>query len=381
MNKENTSKTMEMSNVSVLANTTSNENVSFQSVDDTADSANSAMEVFPIVVPVIFVILMVVGVVGNGILIYTVFANKCMRNTPNVLIVSLSIGDMILLLMSAPFSSTYFSNNEYLFGEVVCRGNEYLQTLSVGVSVFTLTALSGDRFFAIVFPMSKHKGKPKLKIAITVASIWVLSALLAIPEAINMHIIEPNGNEYCVNNSEEFTKIFIMVKFMVLFVVPLLIIGFFYCMMAVILVTSSRRIPCETTTGSVVSRQQQRQMEARVKVAKVVLSFVFLFILCWLPRYVYLLWYHWNEEDEMNLSWMVLKVVAFCLMYIYSSINPYALYFLSSQFRRYYNKYLFRCCPKSYRPIQPESASAMLYNGTIRRGSTSMTLIKAHSEV
>jgi gastrin-releasing peptide receptor len=345
------------------------------------ESTRNAVAVFRIVVPIIFVILMLVGVVGNGVLIYTVFANKCMRNTPNILIVSLSIGDMVLLLMSAPFSSIHFTLDEYPFGELVCRGNEYLQNLSVGVSVFTLTALSGDRFFAIVFPMSKHKGKPKLKLAITVASIWILSALLAIPEAINMKIVENGGNEYCYYDSEEFTKTFTMVKFTVLFLVPLLIIGFFYCMMAVILVTSSRRIPCEPTTGSAVSRQQQRQVEARVKVAKVVLSFVFLFILCWLPRYVYLLWFYWADEGTMTIPWMVLKVSGFCLMYVYSSINPYALYFLSSQFRRYYNKYLFRCCPKSYRPIQPESASAMLYNGTVRRGSTSMTMIKAHSEV
>lgn len=348
---------------------------------ESVETAERAKAVFRVVVPIIFVILMIVGVVGNGILIYTVFANKCMRNTPNVLIVSLSIGDMVLLLMSAPFSSTHFTLDQYPFGELVCRGNEYLQTLSVGVSVFTLTALSGDRFFAIVFPMSKHKGKPKLKLAITVASIWILSALLAIPEAMNMNIFVHKGNEYCFPQDKEFPKIFTMIKFTVLFLVPLLIIGFFYCMMAVILVTSSRRIPCETTTGSAVSRQQQRQMEARVKVAKVVLSFVFLFILCWLPRYVYLLWFYWTEEGIMTIPWMSLKVTGFCLMYIYSSINPYALYFLSSQFRRYYNKYLFRCCPKSYRPIQPESASAMLYNGTIRRGSTSMTMIKAHSEV
>lgn len=361
-------------NVSMVYNMT-------PSMDPNYEDYAQMQAVISVVVPIIFAILLVVGVVGNGILIYTVFANKCMRNTPNVLIVSLSIGDMVLLLMSAPFSSIHFSHEEYPFGEVVCRSNEYFQTLSVGVSVFTLTALSGDRFFAIVFPMSKHKGKPKLKIAITVASIWIISALLAIPEAINMKIHEAEGNQYCYVDDNNFAKIFTMVKFIVLFIVPLLIIGFFYCMMAAILVTSSRRIPCETTTGSVVSRQQQRQIEARVKVAKVVLSFVLLFILCWLPRYVYLLWFHWADEGEMNPGWMILKVVAFCLMYIYSSINPYALYFLSSQFRRYYNKYLFRCCPKSYRPIQPESASAMIYNGTIRRGSTSMTLIKAHSEV
>lgn len=169
------------------------------SMDPNYEDYAQMQAVISVVVPIIFAILLVVGVVGNGILIYTVFANKCMRNTPNVLIVSLSIGDMVLLLMSAPFSSIHFSHEEYPFGEVVCRSNEYFQTLSVGVSVFTLTALSGDRFFAIVFPMSKHKGKPKLKIAITVASIWIISALLAIPEAINMKIFEAKVTSFVIS--------------------------------------------------------------------------------------------------------------------------------------------------------------------------------------
>lgn len=367
---------MESTNISIVNGV----NLTDGNFTNYSNNEPASAAVLRVVVPIVFFILMLVGVVGNGLLIYTVFANKCMRNTPNILIVSLSIGDMVLLLMSAPFSSMYFTLSEYPFGVVVCKGNEYLQTLCVGVSVFTLTALSGDRFFAIVFPMSKHKGKPRLKIGITVASIWILSALFAIPEAVNMNIVVFEGKKYCFDD-QVFMRVFTMVKFIVLFVVPLLIIAFFYCMMAIILVTSSRRIPCETSTGSVVSRQQKKQMEARVKVAKVVLSFVFLFILCWLPRYVFLLWFHWSGDDaEVTVFWVIFKVIGFCLMYVYSSINPYALYFLSSQFRRYYNKYLFRCCPKSYRPIQPESASAMLYNGTIRRGSTSMTIIKAHSE-
>ena len=112
-----------------------------------------------IVIPIIFVILMIVGVLGNGTLIFTVLRNKSMRNVPNILIVSLSCGDMILLTMSAPFSAVVFGVANYPFPSFICKLNEYLQTLSVGVSVFTLTALSGDRYVAIVHPMSKHKGE------------------------------------------------------------------------------------------------------------------------------------------------------------------------------------------------------------------------------
>jgi hypothetical protein len=41
--------------------------------------------------------------------------------------------------------------------------------------------------------------------------------------------------------------------------------------MAQILVKSSRQLPCEATLGPGMNYQQQRQIEARIKVAKVVL--------------------------------------------------------------------------------------------------------------
>ena len=54
-------------------------------------------------VPIVFGIIFVVGVVGNGTLIYTVLRNKSMRNVPNIFIVSLSLGDLLLILVSVPF--------------------------------------------------------------------------------------------------------------------------------------------------------------------------------------------------------------------------------------------------------------------------------------
>lgn len=51
--------------------------------------------------------------------------------------------------------------------------------------MFTLTALSGDRFFAIVDPLRKfhsHSGKRATRITIVIAvSIWILAACLGIP--------------------------------------------------------------------------------------------------------------------------------------------------------------------------------------------------------
>ncbi len=54
-----------------------------------------------------------------------------------------------------------------------------------------------------------------------------------------------------------------------------------------------------------------------------------------------------------NHFWQFNKTLALILSYIYSCINPFALYFLSSTFRHFYKRYLFfwtntsSCCSKS----------------------------------
>lgn len=339
------------------------------------------------IVPILFGILMIIGVLGNGTLIYTVLKNKSMRNVPNILIVSLSFGDMLLLLVSVPFAGIIYMLFENPFGNIICKLNEYLYNLSMGVSIFTLTALSGDRFLAIVYPMSKHKGKPLLKSCIVVVSIWILAAILSIPEALSFnisHIETMYGTaKYCLSPPDNwpkwYSKVHSMVQFFIFFLIPTVIISAFYCSMAFILIRSSKQMPIETTNVAGLSQQQRRQIEARAKVAKVVFSFVIIFVVCWLPRHIYLLWYFWSPDD-FNSFWHIFKVVGYCLTYIYACVNPFALYFLSGQFRKYYNKYLFRWCTSPYRVI--DSNNSVMYNfqsGT-RRGSTSMSVIKTQSE-
>ena len=140
------------------------------------------------IVPIVFGIIFVVGLIGNGTLIYIVARNKSLRNTPNILIVSLASGDLLLILIAVPFVATVFTFPYWPYGSVMCKVTEFMQTLSLGVSVFTLVALSGDRYVAIVYPMNKHKGSPTLRTGIIAGGIWVLAALLAIMDIRNHDI-------------------------------------------------------------------------------------------------------------------------------------------------------------------------------------------------
>ncbi|KAK3776383.1 hypothetical protein RRG08_023736 [Elysia crispata] len=335
------------------------------------------------VVPVIFIIIFIVGLVGNGTLIVSVLANKVMRNVPNILIVSLSMGDFLLILVAVPIAGTFFTFLHWPFGQVVCSVVEFTQTLSLGVSVFTLCALSADRYFAIVHPMAKMTGRTKRTTVVTAVGIWIISALFAIPDAVFSTIIsvEDEGeiNTYCILCPEElydvYPKIFHAIRLVVYLILPTLIITCFYILMARVLIRSNELVPVETKSAH---SNHQRQMDARKKVAKVVLSFVIIFIVCWLPRHIYLMWFFYADE-WFNDFWLGFKIFSYCLMFVNSCVNPFALYFLSGHFRKYYNRYLFCLCrQKRYSAFEPTSTMHQLNSTAGRRiSNTGMSVVNS----
>ncbi|GJQ73373.1 hypothetical protein Trydic_g13739 [Trypoxylus dichotomus] len=107
------------------------------------------------IVPVLFFIIFVVGVLGNGTLVIIFLRHKPMRNVPNTYILSLSLADLLLILTCVPFTSIIYTVESWPWGVVMCKTSEIAKDISTGVSVFTLTALSAERYSAIVNPLRK----------------------------------------------------------------------------------------------------------------------------------------------------------------------------------------------------------------------------------
>lgn len=65
----------------------------------------------------------------------------------------------------------------------------------------------------------------------------------------------------------------------------------------------------------------------------------------------------------LNMFWHVFKILAFCLSFVNSCVNPLALYFISRQFRRYYDRYLFCCCRRQQDIAGEHAGAALLATG------------------
>lgn len=76
-------------------------------------------------------------------------------------ILSLALADLLVIITTVPFVSIVYTLDSWPWGESMCMVSEFVKDVSIGVSVFTLTALSSDRFFAIVDPLRKFHAHGK----------------------------------------------------------------------------------------------------------------------------------------------------------------------------------------------------------------------------
>jgi 7 transmembrane receptor (rhodopsin family) len=129
----------------------------------------------------------------------------------------------------------------------MCKFTEFAKDTSVGVSVFTLTALSADRYFAIVHSVRKRvSGSKSKRVICSIVFIWTLAVGLATPGALFSHIMSFDiGNttnettfiQVCYPFPSDFgpnyPKVVVMVKALTHFIVPVLISDTFYSIIGI----------------------------------------------------------------------------------------------------------------------------------------------------
>ncbi|KAH9402239.1 7 transmembrane receptor (rhodopsin) [Tyrophagus putrescentiae] len=314
------------------------------------------------IVPLIFLLIFVLGTIGNGTVIYIFYQHKSMRTVANVYILSLAAGDLALIFISVPFVSTIYTFESWPYGLLVCKISEFARDLSIGVTVFTLTTLSVQRYTATHHPIRylSHKGRNTLTQANTF--IWLLSILLAAPGAYNSYMlefqVEPGHKvKVCYPFPEHlgpwYSKVMVLTKFLAYYVIPLVVISVFYTLMARSLIRTT-----ENPVGT--NESQHKLLRNRKKISKIVLGLVVIFAICFFPNQIFMLWFYFDPQanEHYNAFWHVWRIFGFVLSFLNSCLNPIVLCCISGVFRSHFKRYIFSCF---YRPMhRPRETSLTL---------------------
>ena len=322
------------------------------------DITNSAK----IIVPVTLGVVLIAGVAANVLLLLYIARSNIRKSPYFILIASLAVSDLLMLLIGMPFVSTLYTFDDWPYGEFICKLSEFAQTLSASAEVLNLTALSVDRYFLL----SARKSHPRKKLSsVLLSCIWISSIVFASPDLVSSTILSFGTLKFCIVYPDSFGRLYreihVILKFVILFLMPLLTIGTFYILIAIKLGTKEELTPATNSKhlvrDNLLENENRKQLNKRKRLNFVILILVILFVVTWLPRYVYLMWFHFDASD-FSAAWYTFKIVSFCLMFMSSVFNPYIYCALDSSFRRFVCKLCG--CGKRSRDVDHKDSDSYL---------------------
>uniref|UniRef100_A0A336M9M0 CSON012390 protein n=1 Tax=Culicoides sonorensis TaxID=179676 RepID=A0A336M9M0_CULSO len=298
-------------------------------------------------------VVFIMGLVGNALVCIAVYTNHSMRTVTNIFIVNLAVADFFVILFCLPPTVLWDVTETWFFGEAMCKIVIYFQTVSVTVSVLTLTFISMDRWYAICFPL-RYKPKPE-RAWRTLGIIWIIAFLSDIPEFLvlrtKQRIKLRFGSKLFTQCAAEWKiedeRTYNIVKLVLLYVVPLIIMAIAYFQIVRVLWRS------DTIPGHRESRNHQScglhstgrvglnyhsnpttmgQLRARRKAAKMLVAVVLLFASCYFPVHALnVTRYATNMEQNEVIS--VLSLLSHWLCYANSACNPVIYNFMSGKYK------------------------------------------------
>ncbi|XP_057662901.1 cholecystokinin receptor [Diorhabda carinulata] len=325
-----------------------------------------------------------------------------MRTITNLFLLNLAISDLLLGVLCMPFTLIGALLRDFVFGAVMCKLLPFLQACSVSVGVWTLVAISVERYYAICHPLRSLRWQTLNHAYKLILFIWIGSIICMAPIAA-LSQLQPTrqGNQKCRENwsSLKCEKAYNLFLDAILLVIPLLVMAVTYSLITITLCKgmkteksirsngvnavnvyvnlrgrSSTRSSCKNSFCPYSSRQQlqqnwsqdsnspiigsrklttglrksnaERSLLNKRRVVKMLFAVVLEFFICWTPLYVI-------NTIALFDSTVVYKSIGYTgisffqlLAYTSSCCNPITYCFMNFGFRKSFLN-LFKCMKTS----------------------------------
>ncbi|XP_076848352.1 LOW QUALITY PROTEIN: tachykinin receptor 1a [Brachyhypopomus gauderio] len=298
--------------------------------------------------------IVIVSVVGNITVVWIILAHKRMRTVTNYFLVNLAFAEASMSAFNTVINFVYAVHNEWYFGLIYCRFHNFFPIAAVFASICSMTAISVDRYMAIIHPLKQRLSSTQTKVIIGV--IWALALLLAFPQYYYSNTDWLPGRVVCYIDWPEYTLLDFKTTYYVcvailLYFLPLLVMGCAYLVVGLNLWAGE--IPGDS------SNRYHEQLAAKRKVVKMMIVVVCTFAVCWLPYHVYFLIHQFFPE---LFERPFIQQVYLAIMWLAMSstmYNPIIYCCLNDRFRAGFKR-AFRWCPC----VPPGSSDGMELKST-----------------
>ncbi|XP_073451191.1 C3a anaphylatoxin chemotactic receptor-like [Aquarana catesbeiana] len=249
-----------------------------------------------------------VGVPGNALVLW-VTGVKMERTVTTVWFGNLALAD-IMCCLCLPFIVVQFFYPEWLYGPVLCRMLFSILILNMYTSVFTLVAISVDRWILVVHPMwARNHRRIKMAWMICLA-IWMLSFVMCLYPIINRKHDTFNNRTLCYSEGH-LREPFYLTYAIFGFLIPLIIICICYIHLA---------FAVKNIRFSEVSR----------KTIKMSISVIVVFFITWAPYHIIGV----TQLYTYNEVLYILDLVSYSLPMFNSCVNPILYVFMGKDMKQ-----------------------------------------------
>nr|XP_033466852.1 somatostatin receptor type 2 [Epinephelus lanceolatus] len=293
---------------------------------------------FGITMAMLYLVVCILGLAGNILVVVVILKLDKMSSSTTVYIFNLALADG-LFMVGLPFIATQNFQNEWMFGDIVCKVVMVLDGINQFTSVFCLTAMSIDRYMALADPLRFARWRTPRWAKIISAFLWLFSLLTILPMA--LHFSADQG--LCIPDlaSDTWWLGVLSYTFVMGFALPFTVMMVAY---AELLYTLwSQRFQGQTRNHE--SHRLERQ------ITKMVIAVVVVFGICWLPFYTFNFCSLYQNGPILTFARAFEFVVL--LSYSWSCANPILYACLSDTFRKHFRTLL---CPAA------KSSPSMLCN-------------------
>ncbi|XP_027016368.2 trace amine-associated receptor 13c-like [Tachysurus fulvidraco] len=263
-----------------------------------------------VIVLLIFSVGSLLTVSGNMVVIVSIIINKQLHTATNFVILSLAMSDFLVGGLMMPLQCIMFVDVCLYHTRSICPVYHFISTILGSVSLYNVVLIAIDRYFALCHPFV-YVAKMSLRVVLKcVGFVWLLSLFYNLSIMFIGSSEEGQTKVICfqacaipVNNTWGLTD------FIFSFIIPCLLIVILYLRVLTVALRHAKVISDAAKPG--INRRK-----SELKATKTLGTVVFVYLVCWIPLYVFLVNIENVPESNVIINYLM------CLFYSNSFINP-----------------------------------------------------------
>lgn len=168
------------------------------------------------------------SLIGNSLICIIIYFEKSMHTVTNYYLFNLAISDLILTFTIIWEIFDYVAPT-YNCSPLMCQISWFTNLCLWSSGIFTMTALSIERYFAICQPFKFKLSSDWHRVVKIIAILWLVAIIDSIPEMLTVRVVKVHRQNVCFPIPTPLARVVHGIQASLTFALPLIIMTFVYC--------------------------------------------------------------------------------------------------------------------------------------------------------